>query len=181
MTLLSVVKDVCLAVGVAVPQSVFSNITSNRTMQEMLSVANEMAQRIAYDARDWTKLTYAVQMSGDGVTQGLNLPANFKRMMLNTSVYRMSTPGYPMRFIADYNEWISRNIGGKPISPNGEWIIVGENIYTNPIIAVGDSIHYSYIDKNCVALSSGGYSDNFLNDLDTFRIDERLLKLAMIY
>ena len=37
MTLLSVVKDVCAAVGVTIPTSVFSNITGNRTMQEMLS------------------------------------------------------------------------------------------------------------------------------------------------
>ena len=51
MTLLSVVRDVCAAVGVTLPQSVFSNITGNRTMQEMLSTANEMAQRIAYDQR----------------------------------------------------------------------------------------------------------------------------------
>jgi DNA-binding IclR family transcriptional regulator len=55
MTLLSVVKDVCAVVGVLVPTSVFSNITTNRTMQEMLALANEMAQRIAYDTRDWTR------------------------------------------------------------------------------------------------------------------------------
>ena len=35
---------------------VFSGITGNRTMQEMVSLANEMAQRIAYDNRDWTRL-----------------------------------------------------------------------------------------------------------------------------
>jgi len=57
MTLLTVVKDVCAAVGVTLPgASVFSNISSNRTMQEMVSLANEMAQRIAYDNRDWTAL-----------------------------------------------------------------------------------------------------------------------------
>ena len=56
MTLLSVVKDVCAVVGVTMPTVVFSNITGNRTMQEMLSLANEMAQRIAYDNRDWTTL-----------------------------------------------------------------------------------------------------------------------------
>ena len=55
MTLLTVVKDVCAAVGVTMPSSVFTNITGNRTMQEMVSLANEMAQRIAYDNRDWTK------------------------------------------------------------------------------------------------------------------------------
>ena len=55
MTLLSVVKDVCEIVGVTLPTSVFSNITGNRTMQEMLSLANEMAQRIAYNKREWNE------------------------------------------------------------------------------------------------------------------------------
>ena len=39
-------------------ESVFSNITANRTMQEMLALANEMAQRIAYDTRDWTEAAH---------------------------------------------------------------------------------------------------------------------------
>ena len=38
----------------AMPQSMFTNITGNRTMQEMVALANETAQRIAYDTRDWT-------------------------------------------------------------------------------------------------------------------------------
>jgi hypothetical protein len=46
----------CLrGVGVVNVTLVFSNITANRTMQEMLALANEMAQRIAYDTRDWTR------------------------------------------------------------------------------------------------------------------------------
>ena len=47
MTLLTVVKDVCATVGVQVPSTVFGGIANNRTMQEMLALANEMAQRIA--------------------------------------------------------------------------------------------------------------------------------------
>ena len=32
-----------------------------------------------------------------------------------------------------------------------------------------------------MALNGGGYSDAFLNDADRFRLDERLLKLGMIW
>ena len=67
MTLLTVVRDVCAAVGVLQPQSVFTNITGNRTMQEMVSLANEMAQRIAYDTRDWTRLRKTVTYTGDDI------------------------------------------------------------------------------------------------------------------
>jgi hypothetical protein len=48
----------------AVPTVVFSNITANRTMQEMLALANEMAQRIAYDTRDWTRAEEGPGVSG---------------------------------------------------------------------------------------------------------------------
>ena len=180
MTLLSVVRGVCSVVGVSMPQSVFSGLATNRTMQEMVELANEMSQRIAYDTREWTKLLYAVVINGDGVQQGFTLPANFKRMMLNTNVVRLSTPTQPMRFIPDYNEWLDRGFN-KINDPRGEWIMVGEKIYTRPILSTGDGIHFTYIDKNCVNLNSGGQGDAYLNDLDTFRLDERLLKLGMIW
>ena len=53
MSLLTVVRDVCTSVGVTIPTSVFASIAGNRTMAEMLALANEMAQRIAYDTREW--------------------------------------------------------------------------------------------------------------------------------
>ena len=65
MTLLSVVRDVCATVGVVQPTSIFASITGNRTMQEMVALANEMAQRIAYDTRDWTKFRTMATFVGD--------------------------------------------------------------------------------------------------------------------
>ena len=56
MSILTVVKDVCLAVGVNPPTSMFGTSIQPRTQAEMLSLANEMAQRIAYDVREWTAL-----------------------------------------------------------------------------------------------------------------------------
>jgi hypothetical protein len=40
---------------------------------------------------------------------------------------------------------------------------------------------FNYIDKNCVTLTSGGFGDAFMADTDSFRLDERLLKLGMIW
>ena len=44
MTILSVVRDVCLAVGVNPPTSLFSPVVQPRTQTELLSLANEMAK-----------------------------------------------------------------------------------------------------------------------------------------
>ena len=211
MTLLSVVRDVCAATGVAIPQSVFSNITGNRTMQEMLSLANEMAQRIAYDTREWTKLKTTVTYTGDAVwtgqplsalpadqvwvggTSAWSLPANFKRMLLTTSVWRTPLVSVPMRFIPDTDEWLNRRASNATHSGSGEWTIYGGQIHIFPIMygikpafssspaMPAETAYFTYLDKNCVNLTSGGRGDEFMNDADTFVLDDRLLKLAMIY
>jgi len=185
MTLLSVIKDVCATVGVLVPQSVFSNIAGNRTMQEMVSLANEMAQRIAYDNRDWQTLRASTEIVGDGVANNFALPQNFKRLMLTSNMWRGTATTEPMIFIADHDEWIRRNRGGGAAwntgIGGGSWTFSGGRLYVMPVLALAEPVGFQYVDKNCVALSSGGYGDSFLTDLDSFRLDERLLKLAMIY
>ena len=186
MTLLSVVRDVCATVGVLLPQSVFSGITGNRTMQEMVSVANEMAQRICYDSRDWTKLRQTVTYTGDGVTTAFNFPANYQRMLLTTNVWRSTSTQQPMRFIADTDEWLVRR--ADPAATDtawGEWTFLGGQIHIFPVMAVGVTAFHGYLDKNCIELRApngdlNGYGDRFLADADTFRLDERLLKLGMI-
>jgi hypothetical protein len=181
MTILTVVKDVCAAVGVMVPTSIFSGIQANRTMQEMLALANEMAQRIAYDAgRDWTKLLSAITLTGDGAIVSFDLPANFKRMPLTANVRRSTDPATPMRFISDYDEWIDRRLNNKT-DGGAEWIITNGQMTIYPTLAVGVTAMFPYLDKNCVALASGGFGDTFMADGDSYRLNERLLKLGMIY
>jgi hypothetical protein len=180
MTLLAVVKDVCATVGVMVPSTVFGGLGSNRTMQEMLSLANEMGQRIAYDTRDWTALRASVDYAGDGTTTAFNLPSNYKRMLLTTNVWRSTSSQQPMTFISDLDEWMRRR-SFSDTGAWGEWILTGGQILIAPAMGVGVTARHSYLDKNCVTLASGGYGDAFMADTDSFRLDERLLKLGMIW
>jgi hypothetical protein len=243
LSLISVVQDVCAVVGVSRPSSIFSGLNSSRTQQELLALANEMAQRIAYDTRDWTMLTVSPlpipPVIPTGTASSVDLPANFKRMLLNTNVRRMSTPAVPMRFIADHDEWVGRVVRNI-FDARGEWLINANRIYIRPQMAesllpawlnshayqtlgeavydtiaktswkvavkhtsaatgafaddraanptfwtstpnVPDTIHFLYLDRNCVNLASGGLGDAFTSDADTFRLDERLLKLGMIF
>jgi len=180
MTILSVVKDVCATVGVTIPTSVFSNITANRTMQEMLSLANEMAQRIAYDTRDWTKLKKTQVFNGDGIKTAFDLPANFKRMLLTANVWRSTSALQPMLFVPDLDEWLQRRARGWT-APWGEWTFVGGQMLIEPVMGVGISATFAYLDKNCVTLASGGVGDAFIADGDSFLLDERTFKLGMVW
>ena len=180
MTLLSVVKDVCSVVGVSQPASVFQNIGGTRTMQEMLSLATEMSQRIAYDTRDWTRLKKVNVFPGDGVKTAFDLPANYKRMLLTGNVWLSTTALQPMIFIPDTDEWMQRRALNR-LSAWGEWTIIGGQMLIWPAMGTGTTASFAYIDKNCVTLKSGGYGDAYVDDGDAFILDERLLKLGMIW
>jgi len=180
MTLLTVVQDVCARVGVAAPIALIPTINSNRTARELLACANEMAQRIAYDTREWQAMKKSVTYTGNGVTTAFNLPADYKRMLLTTSVWRSTSAMQPMRYIADTDEWLQRRAANWS-DAWGEWTLLGNQILIWPAMGVGTTARFSYLDKNCVALDGGGYANTFLNDDDVFRLDERILKLGMIF
>jgi hypothetical protein len=181
MTLISVVKDVCQVVGVQQPTSVFTNINANRTMQEMSALATEMAQRIAYDSgKDWTILKKVATLIGDGVADAFNLPADYKRMLLTTELWRSTSTQTPMQYIVDTNEWVQRR--NQPwTSAWGEWTMLGGQIVIQPIMDVGVNATFGYLNKNCITLASSGYGDTFMADNDSFILGDRLLKLAMIW
>lgn len=190
MTLLTVVKDVCAAVGVAMPTSVFSGINSNRTQQELLALANETAQRIAYDTREWGLLKALGQFNG---TQSVNdpaaepgrsefnLPADFKRFLLTSNLNYVNRPLVPLRFIPEQEDYL-RDIYRNYHDFRGEWTVLGNSIISvMPRLPNSEAIWFVYLSKNCVVLNGGGFGEAFLADTDRFRLDERLLKLGMIW
>lgn len=180
MTILSVVKDVCAVVGVTLPQTIFAGITTNRTMQEILSLANEMAQRIAYDTRDWTKLRKDLTFTGNGVQTAFDLPADFKRLLLTANIWRSTSSLTPMMFVPDSDQWLQRRLNNES-NAWGEWTMQGGQVIIWPALAIGETARTLYMHKNCVSLDAGGMGDAFANDADAYALDERVLKLGMIW
>ena len=178
--ILSVVSDVCLACGLKPPTSLFIATIDPRTQVELLSLANDMAQRIAYDTREWQVLKLVHTMTGNGTQTAFDLPSNYRRMLLTSQVRRSSAPTQPLRFIEDTDEWLARRLANTGTSW-GEWTLIGGQMHLHPAPAVGETVNYAYLDKNCIALGSGGVNDVFVADNDTFRMPERLLKLGMIW
>jgi hypothetical protein len=140
-----------------------------------------MAQRIAYDFRDWTKFRKTQTFVGDGVATGFNLPADFKRMLLTSNVWRSTSAVCPMTFIPDTDQWLNRRALAWVDQPWGEWTMLGGQMLIAPTMPVGTTAYFAYMHKNCVTLASGGVGDSFQADGDSFALDERLLKLGMIW
>jgi hypothetical protein len=180
MTLLTVVQDVCPVIGVTVPTSVLSGITTNRTMTEVLALATEMARRIAYETREWNKLKATATYAGNGVKTAFDLPADYQRMLLTANVWRSTSAQQPMRFVADTDEWLNRRARNMT-DAWGEWTLLGGQIVIYPVMPIGTSAYHAYLHKNCIALGAGGVGDRFQADNDSFALSERVLTLGMIW
>jgi len=159
---------------------VFASLNSNRTMVEMVALANEMAQRITGDTREWTALIAGATLTGDGLTTAFPLPPDYRRMLLTSQVWRSSSTQQPMRFVVNPDQWARRRAAAESDS-RGEWTIYGRRIHIEPVMAAGTTARFMYLSKNCVVLTGGDPSTVFIEDNDSFVLDERLLKLGMIF
>ena len=147
----------------------------------MLALANEMAQRIAYEYRDWTRFRTTHTLTGDGVTTAFDLPSDYKRMLLTSNVWRSTSTMSPMSFIPDTDDWLRRRSGDVSDTSWGEWTMMGGQLHLFPALADDETAYFPYMHKNCVVLAGGGFGDEFIADGDAFALDERLLKLGMIF
>jgi alkylhydroperoxidase family enzyme len=73
-----------------------------------------------------------------------------------------------------------------PARSSGEWTIYGGEMHIQPVMGIGTSARFTYLDKNHIELRNTngallGLGEKFTSDNDTFRLDERLLKLGMIW
>jgi hypothetical protein len=139
-----------------------------------------MAQRIAYDTRDWRQLKKTQTMTGTGAAAGFNLPTDYKRMLLTANVWRSTQTLHPMRFVPDTDEWLNRRARNY-YSAYGEWTLLGDQMLIAPTLAAGVTAYFAYLNKNCVKLASGGTGDSFAADGDATVLDERVFKLGMIW
>ncbi|ESX13624.1 MULTISPECIES: hypothetical protein [unclassified Mesorhizobium] len=178
MTILSVIKDVCTVIGLTVPTAVFSS--TDREHIELQSLANEMAQRIAFDTRDWTKLKTLATLTGDGVSTGLNLPADYQRMLKKARVWPSASPYTSLTHYPDSDEWLGLAVQNFQILV-GAWTMIGDQIQIKPAIPNLATAQFYYLTNKIVKDKDGATKAAFTADDDVFRLDERVLKLGIIW
>lgn len=176
MTVLSVITDVCKVVGATVPTQVFAS--TERTHVELAALANEMAVRIG-KAHDWTLLRTRCTYTGDGATTQFALPSDYLRMLKKTALWS-SVIQTPLTHVVDTDEWLEMQV--RSVQPVvGAWTMLGGNIEILPAMASGETAMWYYVSNLLVTPSSGANTAQFTSDGDTFRLNERLLTLGMIW
>lgn len=178
MTILSIIKDVSTVIGLTVPTAVFSS--TDREHVELQSLANEMAQRIAFDTRDWTKLKTLATLTGDGVSLSFNFPADYKRMLKKARIWPSASPYAPYTHYPDSDQWLGLTVQNFATLV-GAWTIIGEQVQIKPAVANLTTAQFYYLTDKIVKDAGGTPKTAFTADDDVYRLDERVLKLGIIW
>lgn len=184
MTVLDVVRGASLVIGVARPDQLFAGTT--RELFELQAMVNEVAQMVAFDSgHDWTKLKTLATLTGDGSALGFDLPTDYLRMLKKARLWSSATPYSPFTHYPDTDTWLGTQVQAfQPLV--GAWTIIGEQLQIRvggnaAALASLETAQFYYITKNIVRAIDGTAQPAFTMDSDTFRLDERVLKLGLIY
>lgn len=178
MAILDVIQDACTVIGLTVPTAVFSQ--SDRELVELKSLANEMAQRIAFDGRDWTKLKVLGTLTGDGTAQSFDLPGDYKRMLKKAALWPSASPYAPFTHYPDSDQWLGITVQNFQ-NLVGAWTMIGEQVLIKPAIPNLATAQFYYLTNKIIRDKDGVAKVSFTADDDVFRLDERVLKLGMIW
>lgn len=175
MTILSVCQDLATTIGITRPTELFAG--STRTHEELQSLANEVAQDIA-KRHDWQLFMKVATVTGDGSTEDWDLPTDFSRMPIKTRLWGSAEPNLPHEQIRDYDTWLGLEVQDFNTITD-RWIIYGGQIHIVPGIASAATVKYFYQSNAIVSPNAGANKATFTADNDTFRLNERTLKLGM--
>ena len=175
-TVLSIVGRACLKLGVTVPDQLYAS--TNRERVELAEVANACAETIMR-AHDWNILKTVQTDTGDGSTTAFDLPTDFDRMTKDPEIWS-SAFETALHHIADETTWLAYDVQGYNIATN-RWSMLGGQVNIKPALASGVTAKYYYISNKCCANAGATPQALFTADDDTFRLDDELLRLALIW
>jgi len=179
MTVLSVVQGAAPKIGIAVPSVLFSD--TGRTAIELQEAVNEAAS-VMLDDFDWQQLKDIATVTGTGAVTEFSLPSNYKRMPKAANLRPSDEPNSPLNFFTDLDDWLAEEVSAVQ-TVTRRAIIYGDLLRIKPVLPVGVTVQYPYVKKHfAIAVGDTAASKAaFDTDTDTFVLDERALKLSLIW
>lgn len=177
MTVLSAIREACGS-GIALdrPGAVFGSAV--REHIELADIANEMASMIAL-SHEWQALQKLATITGDGTTEDFALPADYRRMLNETQLWSEMIDG-PLLMVRDRDTWLNAITKDYEFLTNA-WILYGDELHFRPALDTSEVVRYWYQTNHIVRANDTTLKEAFTSDEDTFRLDERLLKLGIIW
>lgn len=174
MTILSIVQDFTLAVGLDRPMSLFGD--TERTAEEIRATARAAAERIIED-RDWLALSRSLEIVSSGDATVFPLPADFDRFRMGAELYSGQT-GQAIARLSSPQQAVAA--GAAPVTPNYlRWRVQGRNIVVEPTPT--ETLRGVYQSRFYAVDPDGTEKETFTTDDDGFALPDRLLRLCMIW
>lgn len=147
---------------------------------EITDLINEVAKDIA-KYQDWQALTTFAEIIGDGEATGFDLPIDYDRMLLNSSVQDEASWAWGYLRVMDFNEYlylVDRGWGPAP----GVWTILQDRMFFTPAPSSNSAAKFPYI-STYIARDAGtqALKTEFTSDTDLFLLPERLLTLGLVW
>lgn len=172
---LEIVQDAATKLGLAQPQILFGS--TDRTAIELREALIEASDKILH-AHDWQLLRVLQTHIGDGTTTDFSIPPDYLQMTSDAQVWSNRLL-HPLQQITP-EDWLHLDTRNYDIA-TGTWTIYGGDFVYRPALAAGENARFWYISNKVCASSDGGTKAQFTADDDTFRLDDRVLELVLVW
>lgn len=174
-TALEICRDAAVKLGLERPSVLMSS--SDRTAVELRRALTEAADKIVR-SHDWQLLKTLQTHLGDGTTTEYTTPTDMIRMPKDAQVWS-SRWQHALSPITP-EDWLQLDVRDYDLVV-GAWTIYGGKFVYTPALASGETTKFFYISGNYVAASDGTPKADFTADDDTFRLDDRVLELTLVW
>ncbi|WP_125461816.1 MULTISPECIES: hypothetical protein [Rhodomicrobium] len=178
MTLLSIVREAAVALGLPEPSAVASS--NDLAVKKLLVFANQAGRQLAR-YHDWQNLIVEQQFTTLAQQEQTNAlpPADYDRLVYNPEIWDRSSNlrlfgPVPQRY------W-QRALAGIATGTPGYWRIIGNQLNVLPVMAAGHNLAFEYISKRWAQSAGGTRQDSFMADTDTALVPEHLIALEIIW
>lgn len=175
MTALTVCQGVASVVGIEIPSAVMASTETEHI--QLADLLTECGRRML-DAHDWQLLKRSKTLTGDGSTTAFDLPSDYHRMPKDGRLWSSRLDG-PLWHVFSHDEWLELEVRSYEFVA-GAWTILGGQIHVKPAMASDETAQF-YYQSNLLWNDGSSNAAEPMADTDTFRLDERLLRLAMIW
>lgn len=146
---------------------------------EMTDMVNTVADDVA-QAHDWQALVKIATLTGDGVSEEFDLPADYARQMLTSTIRDVNNWAWGYGHCATVDDFLRFRDNNLNTIP-GMWSIFGGKLNVFPAPPAGSTARFPYISRNWALASNGAAQDRFSADTDTFILPEELLMKGLVW